>query len=301
MDIVVFGAGSLGSLVGGLLAREHDVTLVGRDPHVSAIAGDGLSLEGEFDETVTPRATTDGTGLRADLALVTVKSFDTETAASTLATGSYEAVCSLQNGMGNEETLACHLECPVLAGTATYGAVRRRPGTVTCTGVGDIVLGDRCGGPAPVADRVGAAFEQAGLETTVSTDMPRRLWEKLAVNAGINPIAALADVPNGAVLEEPARTLSRTAVRETARTARAHGVPLSNREALERLETVAAATAENVASMRQDIRAGRRTEVEAITGHVRDRAREAGLDVPVTATLAALLETWEREQAVLEE
>ncbi|MFP9062053.1 ketopantoate reductase family protein [Natrialbaceae archaeon A-chndr2] len=295
MEIVVFGAGSLGSLIGGVLATEHDVTLVARESHARAIERTGLKLEGALETTVHPEAVTDGHGLAADLAIVTVKAFDTEHAAKTLATGSFEAVLSLQNGMGNEEALAQHLEAPVLAGTATYGALLTEPGTVRCTGLGEILLGPRNGGSSPVADRIGVAFDAAGLETTVSASMPRRLWEKLAVNAGINPITALADVPNGAVLEGPARELARACVRETARTARAHDVSLSNRVALESLESVARATAKNTSSMRQDVHAGRRTEIGAINGYVCVKAETTGLEVPTNRLLVALLETWERE------
>ena len=296
MEIVVFGAGSLGSLVGGMLACDHDVTLVARHAHARAVRESGLRLEGVADtpRCVTPAETADGTGLAADLAVVTVKSFDTAEAADTLATGSIDAVLSLQNGLGNETTLAERLEVPVLAGTATYGAILKEPGVVECTGVGEIVLGPRNGGSSTRADRIGEAFAAGGLETTVADDMPRRLWEKLAVNAGINPVTALTATENGAVLEEPATGLARTATRETARVARACGVSLSNREALAAMETVAEATAANTSSMAQDLAATRRTEIDAINGYVVARAADNGLSVPTNRTLTALVRTWER-------
>ncbi|UTF54208.1 ketopantoate reductase family protein [Natronosalvus rutilus] len=295
MDIVVFGAGSLGSLVGGLLARAHDVTLVAREPHASVVAEDGLQISGSLEETTHPATRVDGADLEADLAVVTVKSYATENAARALATGTFEAALSLQNGMGNEEILAEHLSCPVLAGTATYGAILEEPGIVTCTGLGELVLGARDGGPSSVADRVGEAFSRAGLETTVSSSMPHRLWEKLAVNAAINPVTALADAPNGAVLEEPLRDLSRAAARETARLARANEVSLANREALAALESVATVTTANASSMRQDVRAGKRTEIDAINGYVCDRAARCGFEAPTNGTLATLVRVWERE------
>ena len=294
MKIVVFGAGSLGSLMGGLLAREHDVTLVGRSPHADRIEREGLTVCGRLEAHVSPESTTDGTELSADLAVVTVKAHDTETAARTLATGSFDGVLSLQNGMGNEETLAAHLSCPVLAGTATYGAVVAEPGRVRCTGLGDVVLGPRDGGASTLADRVGAAFSAAGIETTVAADMPRRLWEKLAINAAINPVTALARVENGAVLESPALDVALAAAGETVRVARAVGVDLDEEATLSAVERVAAATAENESSMLQDVRAGRRTEIDAISGYVVERALDAGVDVPTNRTLTAALETWER-------
>jgi 2-dehydropantoate 2-reductase len=296
MDVVVFGAGSLGSLVGGLLAREHAVTLVGRDPHVAAIREDGLRVTGEHEFTVHPDATTDGTLLSADLVAVTVKAFDTERAAETLATGRFEAALSLQNGMGNEETLARFLDCPVLAGTATYGAVSRNPGVVECTGRGEVVLGPREGGRSEAADRAGRAFAAAGVETTVADDMPDKLWEKLAVNAGINATTALARVENGALLDGPAREVAADAARETARVARAEGVGLSSDEAVRAVSRVGEATAANISSMHQDVLAGRRTEVEAINGYVIARARKRDLSVPVNRTLTSLLRARETDR-----
>ncbi|WP_121820961.1 ketopantoate reductase family protein [Halostella salina] len=296
MDIVVYGAGSLGSLVGGLLAQEHEVTLVGRDPHVRAVRESGLSVDGTVSLDVRPAATTDGTGLTADLAVVTVKAFDTPTAARDLATGEYDAALSLQNGVGNEATLAERLDCPVLAGTATYGAVLREPGRVECTGVGELAVGPHEGGDSAAAARVARTFRRADLDVTVADDMPRRLWEKLAVNAGINAVTALARVENGELLDGPANDLARAAARETARVARAEDIGLPNRVALAAVEDVATATADNESSMYQDVREGRRTEVDAILGHVVDRAAEHGIDVPVTRTLTGLLRAWERSR-----
>ncbi len=297
MEIVVFGAGSLGSLVGGVLARSHEVTLVAREELTSAVREGGLRVTGDLEARVYPEATTDGRDLTADLAIVTVKAFDTAAAARTLATGAFDAVLSVQNGMGNEETLEEYVET-VLAGTASYGAILHDSGVVECTGTGEIVLGPPGGGASTVADRVGEAFSQAGLETVVAADMPRRLWEKLAVNAGINAITALTRGENRVVLEGETEGVARTATRETARTARAHGVTLSNREALAALETVAEATAANTSSMCQDVLTTRRTEIDAINGYVVERAREAGLEAPTNRTLTALVRSWEREAGV---
>lgn len=297
MDVVVFGAGSLGTLIGGLLAREHAVTLVGRDPHARRVRERGLRIGGRVDASVRPDAVADGTGLAADLAVVTVKAGDTAAAAEALATGEYGAALSLQNGL-TEEALAARLDAPVLAGTATYGARLRAPGRVACTGVGRVVLGARGGGPSALADRIGAAFAAAGIEARVSESMPRRRWEKLAVNAGVNPVTALARVENGALADGPAATLARRAAAETARVARAGGIDLSEADATDALAEVVAATADNRSSMLQDVDAGRRTEIDAISGAVAERAAERGVDAPVNRALAALVRAWEVERGL---
>ncbi len=296
MDICVFGAGSLGTLIGGVLARAHDVTLVGREPHVSTIEREGLQISGAIETTTHPRADTTPPAT-ADLAVVTVKSFDTPGAAEVLAECSLDAVLSLQNGLGNEATLADRLDSDVLAGTCTYGARRGDAGTVECTGIGDIVIGAPDGGDSELAHRAVEAFQVADLVTDYSTAMPHRLWTKLAVNAGINATTALARVPNGALLDGPAGPVADRAARETARVARQEGVNLSSADAIEQTRHVAEATAKNTSSMQQDILAGKRTEVDAINGYVVEMADEETA-VPVNETLASLLRSWERERGL---
>jgi 2-dehydropantoate 2-reductase len=293
MNVVVFGAGSLGSLLGGLLAREHAVTLVGRDPHMDTIREGDLRITGAVEETVHPDARTEAPP-SADLAVICVKAFDTPTAADALADVDLDYCLSVQNGMGNEEQLAARLDVPVLAGTCTYGALTPQPGVVRCTGIGEVVLGAREGGPSVAAETVGEAFEAADIVTTVAEDMPRRLWEKLAVNAGINATTALARVDNGALLDGDANAVATAAGREVARVARAEGVDLSEAEAERAVERVAEATADNTSSMQQDVLAERRTEVDSIGGYVLERAAEHDIDVPVNETMTRLLRAWEK-------
>lgn len=297
MEILVVGAGSLGSLIGGLLAREHAVTLVGREPHISHIRDSGLRLTGLFDERVSQAADTEIDRETADLAIVTVKAFDTETVVGDLLDIDLDAILSLQNGMGNEELLASRLSTPVLAGTTTYGAILRRPGVVECTGQGTVTLGpfEVASSKRSLARRIGSAFEAAGIETTVSNDMRSELWRKLAVNAGINPVTAIARVANGALRKGPLCAVATRAATETAAVARSEGIDLTDPAAKDALKTVAEATAENVSSMRQDMEAGRRTEIDAISGVVVDRA---DFEVPANVLLTTLVQTWERDQGL---
>jgi len=263
MQIVVFGAGSLGSLIGGLLADAHDVTLVGREPHVSAVQEQGLEITGEIEATTWPVADTIAPD-SAELAIVTVKSYDTGEAARALRATAPDAVLSLQNGLGNEERLSKTLDATVIAGTCTYGARLVEAGVVECTGVGTVAVGSKAGGRSAAADRIGTAFREVGIETTVATDMPRRLWEKLAVNAGINAITALARVENGALAEEPASNSATRAAVETARVARENGIGLADSHVTDTLNAVIESTAPNRSSMYQDLEAGRQTEIDAV-------------------------------------
>lgn len=292
MDVVVFGAGSLGSLVGALLDRRHDVTLVGREAHVDAVRADGLAVGGVDSFRAEPSATTEAEGLCADLAVVTVKAFDTPAAATALESGSVGAVLSLQNGMGNEDVLADRVDAPVVAGTTTLGATLDGPGRVEWLGRGTTTVGPWTDGSERVADRVGAAFRAADVPTDVTGAVREVLWEKLAVNAAVNPLTALARVPNGAVAESPLDGIARAAATEVAVVARENGVDLPSERATESTLAVARATADNRSSMYQDVAAGRRTEVESINGYVVERAASRSA-VPVNATLAGLVRALE--------
>lgn len=318
LDVLVFGAGALGSLLGGMLARAHDVTLVGREPHVTRVREDGLRISGEISARVTPDAVTDATGSESDFALVTVKTRDVDSAADALATGDHEVVCPLSNGLP-EARLRESLGDRVLGGTATYGAQLVEPGHVRATGIGAIHVGEvddstatdaardtqtaddardtrTAEEPAPSerAERVAAAFREAGIDCTASGRMARLRWEKLAVNAGINPVTALLRADNAAVTEGSARAVARRAARETARVAQSVGVDLTPARAVERLDAVARGTAANRSSMAGDVAAGHRTEIDAITGTVIERAERAGVAVPTNRTLYELVRGWER-------
>lgn len=294
MEILVFGAGSLGSLVGGLLSRAHDVTLVGRDPHVAAVQAEGLQITGVESFEVAPAATTDAADASADLALVTVKAYDTAAAARTLAAGEYDAVCSLQNGMGNEDVLADHVDAPVVAGTTTCGARLVGPGHVEWTGRGTVTFGPwRPADDAETAEWVADAFRAAAVDAAVATDVRRLLWEKVAVNAAINPVTALARVENGALQSGPLADLARTVAVETAAVARADGTDLTDEAARAAVDAVARETARNQSSMHRDVTRGRRTEIDAINGYVVDRADAAGASAPINRALAALIRGWE--------
>jgi 2-dehydropantoate 2-reductase len=164
---------------------------------------------------------------------------------------------TLQNGLGNLETL-----------TASVGAGRVALGVTTC---GATLLGPahaRVGGLGPTylaphsrLDRLASLLEAAGFEIQRVDDLQGLQWSKLAVNTGINPVSALLDVPNGALLKLPGlEDVLRAAVEETAAVA-------------------------NLSSMVQDVRRGAPTEIDAICGAVVREGERLGVGTPVNRTL----------------
>jgi 2-dehydropantoate 2-reductase len=300
MKIAVIGAGAMGSLFGALLAEKgHAVHLVDIwKEHVHAVNANGLSIEGQKGvRTVALKAFSDPKDIAdIDLALIFVKAAQTKAAAKSARDiiGQNGSVLTLQNGMGNADAITNVVaEDRVLAGTTAHGATLLDPGHIRHAGVGPTVLG--AWSPSPDGDRnaaaVAAAFNAAGIETSVAPDVRQVVWEKLLVNVGINAITALTGIKNGELIDLPiTRRLSRAAVEEAMQVAEARGV-IVREDAPEHVLQVARATAANRSSMGQDVDNQRITEIAAINGAVVAEAAKVGIQVPVNQTLFALVET----------
>ncbi|MFB6072341.1 MAG: ketopantoate reductase family protein [Halobacterium sp.] len=304
MRVVVLGAGSLGSLFGGLLAgTDAAVTLLGTGgDHLEAVARDGLVVAGPDGDPTTTRpgtATDSAAAADADLVVVCVKSYDTADAASEVAPHLGDAdVLTLQNGLGNAEALAEHVPAErVVAGTTTHGAVLEAPGRVRHAGGGDTVVGRYFAENDERVREAAALLSRAGVETDVTDDPESAVWTKVLVNAGINAATGLARVENGALIESAAgERVLRRAVAEGARVARAEGVEVPA-DVVEQAREVARRTASNRSSMRQDLERGTRTEIEALNAELVARAETSGVDVPVNETLTDLVRLASQDSA----
>lgn len=304
MQIVVLGAGALGSLFAGrLAASDADVTLLGRaSEHFERVATAGLELthpDGS-DETVAVETATDPDVVAdADALIVCVKSYDTDGAVASVANYLSDTdVLTLQNGLGNADSIADHVpDEHVIAGTTTHGATVESAGHVRHAGMGDTTIGQYFAPNDDAVDSLAGVLTDAGIETTVTDDPEKAVWTKVLVNAGINATTALARVPNGALVEDEAgERVLRRAVVEGLEIARAEGVDVPE-DVVERTRDVAERTASNRSSMRQDVEAGRRTEIEALNGELARRADAHGIDASVNETLADLTRLAEKRDA----
>lgn len=310
--VVVAGAGAVGSVFGGLLAaRGHEVLLAGRDPHMAAIARDGLRVHGIFGETISrPAVTTDlaAAASAADLVLVAVKSHATAAVADTLARWSPrpQLVVSLQNGLGNVEVLGAALgDGRVLGARVIFGAVVTRPGEVLVTvNARPVAIGPlRADARATArAGAVAALVADAGIPCEAVAATEPLLWEKALYNCGLNPIGALHGLTYGEVAAEPARRAELdAAIREGFAVARASGIGLPWPDAGAFLRhfhgNLLPPTAAHRSSMSQDLAAGRPTEIEAICGAIARAGARAGVATPVNDRLVAAIHAAERDGA----
>jgi len=305
--VAVLGAGAVGGFYGGMLARAGaPVTLIGRPAQADAIARDGLVVEwADRRETIRIGAAADPAAVHdADLVLVCVKSPDTDAGAHALQPHlrAHTAVLSLQNGVDNGPRLRAVLAQQVFAAVVYVGAVNVGPGVVRHTGRGDLVLGPLArdlASDATLADRAAsfaAMFERAGVPCAVSATIEADLWRKLSINCVYNAISAVGHAEYGRMLAHgPTRELIPLIVAECVAVARADGVLLDEPSLLNASLAVGGAMATQISSTAQDMRRGRRTEIDALSGYVAERGAALGVPAPINRTLHAMVKL--REEA----
>jgi len=302
VKIAILGPGALGCLLAAkfTLAGE-DVRLVDYRPErVAQLRRQGLLLRTPAGGEEKIRASV-GLAVEAgltDLVILTVKTYQTAGAVAALPQllSPGGIALTLQNGLGNLEEMARVLGPKRLLGGATIlGATKLRDGEVLLAGVGPTYIGPPAGSQVSPErlEAVAALFRRAGLPCEVREDIAAVLWEKLLVNVGINPLTALLRIKNGDLPNLAAAWgLAVTAATEAQAVAKAQGVPLAvNPEAC--LRQVCVATAANYSSMLQDVLAGRRTEIDALSAQVVLRGAAAGLPTPVNHVLTELIRALE--------
>lgn len=197
-------------------------------------------------------------------------------------------VVLFQNGLGSQQAVAERWpERPILAASTTEGANRPSPDVLVHAGAGDTWVGALT---ASAENRTAGVVQQlaaTGLRVHAEGSILKRLWQKLVVNAGINPFTALLDCPNGEILNSPlyqqnidglCQEISLLLQAETAET-------IAPEVLRERIETVAGNTANNTSSMRADVKAGRKTEISFINGYLVQCGKRHGIATPVNQML----------------
>lgn len=270
--ILVVGTGAMASLFAARLATSGEkVRMLGTwVESIETLNRSGVRLiEADGREHEYPVQATDDPNKCAGskFAIILVKSYQTERVAQQL------KVCladdgialTLQNGLDNDKTLAKSLGIHrVVSGVTTVGATLIEPGIVRDGGTGMISIG--------VNERIQTLVDiliQAGFEVETVADSDSLVWGKLVINASINPLTAILNVPNGDLLTNPtARNLMGLIANETARVSFEMGVKLPYLDPVLVVESVAQKTALNISSMLKDVLQGGPTEIDAINGAI---------------------------------
>lgn len=298
MKIAILGAGGVGSYYGGALARAgHSVSMLARGAHLDALRDRGLEVrtpEGSW--TVPVRAVADAAEVGpADLAIVAVKSYSLEEIAPAARLLAEEGadVLPLLNGVEAADRLVRSgvPDARVLGGIAEISAARTGPGVVERRSPFQrVVVGERPGGISERAERIAAAFREAGVEARASADVTADLWRKLAFIATMAAGCGLSRGPVGPIRDKPlGREILERAVREVLAVGSALGVRLGEEDAAYILGFVESLGPTLKPSFLLDLEAGRPTEIQDLCGAVSRLGRQAGVDTPVHDVATAIL------------
>jgi len=310
MEILVYGAGAIGSVFGGFLSREHNVTLLGRPWHLQEVRRLGLQISGIWGTHTFSKfeLSTEAKPLRSrkpryDLILCTVMANDTPAAAKEIKriAKDHALVLSLQNGYGNIEALSAELPIgQVLAGRVIFGA-ELTPGVATVTVSADDVLVGEAGKTKKLdrADGIAQAFTQCGIKTKAVPDIHRHLWTKLIYNCALNGPATLLDIPYGKLLlTEETKALMKAIVEEIYAVAKKRKIalePATPQGYLQRLfKKLIPVTSAHYPSMLHRIRHGRRTEIAHLNGAIVALGKKHRVPTPINALVADLVQAKER-------
>lgn len=295
-NVLIVGAGAMGCLFAARMASVGlDVTLVDVDrDRLAIMAADGLVLEDDAgDQRVFPRTAlvTEFSG-SAHLILLFTKGTHSAAAVASiahLAAGS-PVVLTLQNGIGNAEIIAqAFARDRIVMGTAHVSASLALPNKVVTHGFAHVDIGGCERAADHHASEIADLLRRAGLPTTVSANVHATVWEKLAFNAALNPLAMIVNASNRMLDNAQGRAVAHRVVAETVRVAAAKGIDLSGPEIIATVNRALSEHGHHKASMLQDREAGRATEIEFINGAVAREGARLGVETPVNDLLASIV------------
>ena len=291
MQIVILGAGAIGSLYGAKLADNNEVMLVARPNHIAAIEQYGLRIEGVETTTVRVRATTHLAEIEPDtLILLTTKVPATVAALQPLAALIRDdtTIIALQNGLNSDEIARAAVQNRgiVLRGITQIGATFDRPGVVRYMASGYTLIENH-----ERSSRIAAILNRAGLECRISIDMKTEVWRKLVFNCVVNPITAIIGSTVGEIVDSRLARLKQLVIGECVAVAAAEGIRLSD-DFIREIDA-AYAGSQNVVSMRQDFLCGRQTEIDYLNGAIGTLGARHGLDCPVNDALTRIIKGME--------
>ena len=296
MRICIIGCGAIGSLFAAHLARAGEAKIFAFDvspDHVCAIQKKGLRISGEADFTTRLHAATDIREIpRCDYGIVATKSTHTRPAMEAVARifDDDSAVCSVQNGVGNEEIVAEHVRY-VIRGTTFPAGHLIEPGHVGFDIRGDTWIGpfEPTSTPMQRVEELAGVITRAGMNTIAMPDARGAQWTKLIFNAGTNPVGALTQLHHGAAaFFAPTGELFEALIDEGIAVANALGIEIDC-DPKTLVKKAANAPGKHKASMLQDILAKRQTEVDFMNGAIVHWGEKIGVPTPLNRAVWQLI------------
>ena len=296
MRVCVIGCGAVGSLFAAHLAKAGQAEVWAYDvwqEHVEAIRKHGLRLSGSADFTVRLNATSDPQALpRCDYGIVATKAIHTRAAISQTAHifDENSAVCSVQNGVGNEEIIAEKVRF-VIRGTTFPAGHPIAPGHIGFDIKGDTWIGpfEPTNTGMEKVEELAGLISHSGMNTIALKDARGAQWTKLIFNAATNPVGALTGLHHGAATRfSPTNQLFNDLIAEGEAVAKNLGIELHG-DPRDLVEKGARAPGRHRSSMLQDVLAKRLTEVDFMNGAIVEWGEKMSVPTPLNRALWRLI------------
>jgi 2-dehydropantoate 2-reductase len=302
MKIAIMATGGVGGYFGARLAAAgEDVHFIARGQHLAALRANGLVLKSaNGDLHLQPVSATDDPASigTVDIVIFAVKQYDTESAAKLIkpVIGADTAAITLQNGMDKDERLRAVLGHDHVMDGAAYiaGARVASPGVITHVGKpARIIFGEADGSRSARGERFLAACKDAGIEATFSTEIAKELWAKFALLSAWTGVSSVLRQPAGEVAgDDNTRKLFADALTESVAIAKANGVDLGDDYLAKQRNFVDNVPPETKSSMQIDLEAGRRLELDWLSGAVARIGDELRVPTPTHHFIYAALKLY---------
>ena len=298
MKIAVMGSGGVGGYFGARLVQAGcDVAFIARGAHFAAMRDHGLKVESSLGDIVLPKVqVTDdpGTLEPVDLVLFSVKLWDTEAAAASIASlfGPDTGIVSFQNGVQKDDILRRVFGDKAVMGGVGYIATKiEAPGVIKHTGnMQRLVFGEYDGRRSARAEALLDACKRGGIHAELSGDIRREIWEKFVFLVGLSATTTTMRLPIGPIRSNPqTRAFLYDLMRETVAVGRAHGVALPEDYASQRLAFADTVPADMMSSMYHDLERGKPLELAWLSGGVVELGAAVGVPTPANRAVRDIL------------
>ncbi len=298
MKAGIIGAGAMGSIFAYFFKKaDIDTVIYEKNQNIVAEAKSGLTIHiNGKSERIRIVIGSDPDVLRgSDIILIFVKSHATDTAIKKIKEiiSSDTILVSLQNGLGNKEKIAEHINSEnIVFGSTSIGAYKSGRTDITLGGLGDSIIG---GVNKQAVQRVEDLFKKAGLIVRMTDDPDKAVWKKAIINAAINPFGAILGIENGRIIEnEFTLSMQKEIIREAVEIALSLGIKFDIKEMADTVIDVCKKTAKNRCSMLQDIESKRKTEIDSINGMIVNYGRQSRIKTPYNDSLYNLIKAKEK-------
>jgi 2-dehydropantoate 2-reductase len=293
MNIIILGAGAIGSLYGAKLSKLNDVTLVARKKHADKINKNCLKITGVENKKYKLNASTKIKKIDDNsLIVLSTKIYDSEKAIRPIKNliKKKNIILCLQNGYGSEDIVKKIIgkKCLVLRGVTAVGTSFLKPGVIKINNVGYTAIEK-----SKKSKEIVENFSECGLKGHVAKNIKEDVWKKLILNCVLNPITAILKIKNMEIANKNLESLKKEIINECIKVAKKDGVNFKYHFIEEGINRIR--KSDNLSSMYQDILKGRKTEIDYLNGAVVELGKKYNIKCPVNESLVAMIKFLENK------